>query len=133
MAILSCFQDFFYRLNVWFELGYAIASLKEVVLVCSSERKTIFPFDVQHRNITRYETESSRDFEKLKEKNIETQIGTYALHMHKAFNDNSNCRIMGDMSSSRYAFDHCLTLPLYNDMTNDEQRFVVSELLKSIA
>jgi predicted transcriptional regulator/nucleoside 2-deoxyribosyltransferase len=54
--------------NVWFELGYAIASLKEVVLVCSSERKTIFPFDVQHRNITRYETESSRDFEKLKEK-----------------------------------------------------------------
>lgn len=54
--------------NVWFELGYAIASFKEVVLVCSSERKTRFPFDVQHRNITRYETESSRDFEQLKEK-----------------------------------------------------------------
>jgi dTDP-4-amino-4,6-dideoxygalactose transaminase len=69
--------------------------------------------------------------EKLRGENIETQIGTYALHMHKAFNENSNCRIMGDMSSSRYAFDHCLTLPLYNDMTNEEQRFVVSELLKS--
>jgi dTDP-4-amino-4,6-dideoxygalactose transaminase len=68
----------------------------------------------------------------LKEKNIETQIGTYALHMHKAFYENSNCRIIGDMSSSRYAFDHCLTLPLYNDMTNEEQRFVVSELLESI-
>jgi len=68
---------------------------------------------------------------KLKEKNIETQIGTYALHMHKAFNEKSKCRIFGDMSSSRYAFDHCLTLPLYNDMTNEEQRFVVSELLKS--
>jgi nucleoside 2-deoxyribosyltransferase len=53
--------------NVWFELGYAIASFKEVVLICSSERKTRFPFDVQHRNITRYETESSRDFEQLKE------------------------------------------------------------------
>lgn len=53
--------------NVWFELGFAIASFKEVVLVCSSERKTKFPFDVQHRNITRYKTESPRDFEQLKE------------------------------------------------------------------
>ena len=26
--------------NVWFELGYAIASSKEVVLVCSADRKT---------------------------------------------------------------------------------------------
>lgn len=54
--------------NVWFELGFAIAIFKEVVLVCSSERKTRFPFDVQHRNITRYKTESPRDFEQLKEK-----------------------------------------------------------------
>jgi len=54
--------------NVWFELGYAIASYKEVLLVCSAERKTRFPFDVQHRNITRYQVESSRDFEQLKEK-----------------------------------------------------------------
>lgn len=53
--------------NVWFELGFAIASFKEVVLICSSERKTRFPFDVQHRNITRYKTESPRDFEQLKE------------------------------------------------------------------
>ena len=41
--------------NVWFELGFEIDSFKEVVLVCSSERKTRFPFDVQHRNITRYQ------------------------------------------------------------------------------
>ncbi|HEY2291831.1 MAG TPA: hypothetical protein VGM86_14115, partial [Thermoanaerobaculia bacterium] len=35
--------------NVWFELGYAIALLKEVAIACSDERKTKFPFDVQHR------------------------------------------------------------------------------------
>lgn len=29
--------------NVWFELGFAIASQKEVVLVCSEERKAGFP------------------------------------------------------------------------------------------
>jgi perosamine synthetase len=70
--------------------------------------------------------------EKLEEKNIETQIGTYALHMHKAFNRNPNCRIVGDMSGSRYAFDCCLTLPLYQGMTTDQQEYVVKELLGSI-
>lgn len=52
--------------NVWFELGYAIGVRKEVVLVCSEDRKTKFPFDVQHRNIIRYKTESSQDFVKLR-------------------------------------------------------------------
>ncbi|MGH9891009.1 MAG: hypothetical protein ACREA0_03300 [bacterium] len=51
--------------NVWFELGYAIARKKEVVLVCSTERGRHFPFDVQHRNIIRYTPESPRDFEQL--------------------------------------------------------------------
>lgn len=53
--------------NVWFELGYAIGVRKEVVLVCSEDRQTKFPFDVQHRNIIRYKTESSQDFAKLRE------------------------------------------------------------------
>ena len=52
--------------NVWFELGFAIAVPKEVVLVCSDERTTHFPFDVQHRNILRYKTESKSDFDKLR-------------------------------------------------------------------
>jgi nucleoside 2-deoxyribosyltransferase len=51
--------------NVWFELGYAIASRKEVVLVCSVERQR-FPFDVQHRSIIQYRTDSSSDFVKLR-------------------------------------------------------------------
>jgi len=59
--------------NVWFELGYAIAGRREVVLVCSEERKTPFPFDVQHRSIIRYSSESPRDFTQLQEK-IKTRI-----------------------------------------------------------
>lgn len=51
--------------NVWFELGYAIAVQKEVVLICSSERIAKFPFDVQHRNIIKYTNESASDFTKL--------------------------------------------------------------------
>ncbi len=52
--------------NVWFELGFAIAVPREVVLVCSDERTTPFPFDVQHRNILQYKTESKSDFDKLR-------------------------------------------------------------------
>jgi len=37
--------------TVWFALGYAIACSKEVVLVCSSERITELPLDLQHRTI----------------------------------------------------------------------------------
>lgn len=73
---------------------------------------------------------SQRDrlIQKLAEKGIAAQIGTYALHQHKAFNQNPDCDIRGAMTGSRYAFDHCLTLPLYHEMTRDEQDFVVREL-----
>lgn len=69
---------------------------------------------------------------RLKERKIETQIGTYALHMHEAFCKNPNCRISGEMSGSRYAFDHCLTLPLYHDMTLDEQDYVLTQLVDAL-
>ncbi len=54
--------------NVWFELGFAIAVPKEVVLVCSEERKTRFPFDVQHRSIIQYKTGAPQDFRLLQDK-----------------------------------------------------------------
>ena len=54
--------------NVWFELGYAIAARRDVVLVCSVQRKKAFPFDVQHRHIIKYSTDSTRDFEAFKTK-----------------------------------------------------------------
>lgn len=51
--------------NVWYELGYASASTRPVVMVCSAER-TRFPFDIQHRSIITYTSESPRDFDKLR-------------------------------------------------------------------
>jgi hypothetical protein len=62
--------------NVWFELGFALASGKEVVLVCSDERTSKFPFDVQHRTILTYSTSSTSDFEKLKQ-DITNKIKAY--------------------------------------------------------
>lgn len=54
--------------NVWFEVGYAIAAGKEVVFVCSRGREAPFPFDVQHRNIIQYATDSLSDFADLRKK-----------------------------------------------------------------
>jgi hypothetical protein len=53
--------------NVWYELGFAFASGKDVVLVCSEERQGKFPFDIQHRQIITYKTSSKSDFEKLED------------------------------------------------------------------
>jgi perosamine synthetase len=66
----------------------------------------------------------------LRQKGIEVQIGTYALHKHKAFQDHSVCRIAGPLDGSVYAFEHCLALPLFYDITEAEQEEVVSELRK---
>jgi len=51
--------------NVWYELGFALALRKRVVIVCSDERSERFPFDVRHRNILKYKTRSMRDYEDL--------------------------------------------------------------------
>ena len=53
--------------NVWYELGFAFASGRKVVMVCSNERlNNKYPFDIQHRTIIPYKPESTRDFDELK-------------------------------------------------------------------
>ena len=51
--------------NVWYELGFAYALSRPTVMICSEERPK-FPFDVSHRNVTQYATESAGDFERLR-------------------------------------------------------------------
>lgn len=52
--------------NVMYELGFAIASGKDVVIICSNQRSESFPFDIQHRGIIQYASDSASDFERLK-------------------------------------------------------------------
>ena len=54
--------------NVWYELGYALACGKSVVFICADDREGRFPFDVQHRTILTYKTESSSDFNHIKDR-----------------------------------------------------------------
>lgn len=50
--------------NVWFELGYALALGRPVVMVCSTDRQK-FPFDIQHRMVILYKSEGPKDFDEL--------------------------------------------------------------------
>ncbi len=60
--------------NVWYELGFAFASRRPVVMVCSEERTgKKYPFDIQHRSIIPYLADSPSDFEKLKD-NLTTKL-----------------------------------------------------------
>ena len=53
--------------NVWYELGFAFACNKDVIMVCSDERQGKFPFDIQHRHIISYKTGSTSDFNSLED------------------------------------------------------------------
>ena len=53
--------------NVWYELGYALAAGQSVVMVCSNERDGKLPFDIHHRTVIKYTSESSSDFDSLRQ------------------------------------------------------------------
>ena len=54
--------------NVWYELGFAFASERPVIMVCSDERTgKRYPFDIQHRSIIPYTADAPSDFDKLRD------------------------------------------------------------------
>lgn len=69
---------------------------------------------------------------KIREKGIEVQIGTYSLHMHKAFQPSKNIRLFGNFENSRWVFEHCLTLPLFHELTFEDQTRIAFELEETI-
>lgn len=68
----------------------------------------------------------------LRSKGIEVQIGSIALHRQPAFTNNESFRIEGSMNGTEYADDHALTLPLYNDLSRDDQAYILDHLHESI-
>jgi dTDP-4-amino-4,6-dideoxygalactose transaminase len=64
----------------------------------------------------------------MREKGIEVQIGTYSLHMHKAFQNEELVHIDGDMTNSIWCCHHALALPLYHELTAENQQIVIEEL-----
>lgn len=62
--------------NVWYELGFAFACNKDIIMICSDKRTDEFPFDIRHRQIIKYKTDSPSDFDNLREA-ITAKINAY--------------------------------------------------------
>jgi perosamine synthetase len=73
-----------------------------------------------------------RIIEELRDEGIEVQIGTYAIHMHPAFKAGPKIVRHGAMKGSLYAFEHCLTLPLYHNLAEEDQSLLVQQLSKTL-
>ncbi len=76
------------------------------------------------------EKEGMRDKirQKLAENNIESQIGTYALHLEPAY---QNMKRIGNLKNSEMLFKNALTLPLHNQLTQSDQE-AVCQIINSI-
>lgn len=53
--------------NVWYETGYACACGKKMILMACKDERTVFPFDIRHRNLLLYSTGSLTNFQELSE------------------------------------------------------------------
>jgi len=51
--------------NVWLELGYALAMDRPTVILCDKSKRDKLPFDIQHRPIIFYRTDSRSGYEEL--------------------------------------------------------------------
>jgi dTDP-4-amino-4,6-dideoxygalactose transaminase len=67
--------------------------------------------------------------EEMAEKEIETQIGTYALHQTSAFED---AKSSGNLDDSYDLYKNLLTLPVAHTMTEEDQKRVYDELTAAI-
>ncbi|CAE6488122.1 DegT/DnrJ/EryC1/StrS family aminotransferase [Candidatus Nitrosotenuis uzonensis] len=66
---------------------------------------------------------------RLAEFNIETQIGTYALHCLPTFR---NTLRVGRLENSEFLYKNSLTLPLHEELTEEDQEFVCNSIKKVI-
>lgn len=75
-----------------------------------------------------YIDQRDRILNEMRNNNIEVQIGTFALHQHNAFNNNNLITLKGPYNGSKYAYYHCLTLPLYDSLNFKQQEYIINRL-----
>ena len=65
----------------------------------------------------------------LADENIQSQIGTYALHLEPAY---KNYKRIGNLENSEKLFYNALTLPLHKDLTTEDQEKISKIISKTI-
>lgn len=118
-------QDRIEKSKIYEELVIKIAGIKPAY-VGKNTRQTF-------QSYTCYvEKEGYRDKirKALADENIQSQIGTYALHLEPAYH---NFKKIGKLENSEKLFYNALTLPLHKDLTvEDQERIckIISQTLK---
>ena len=77
------------------------------------------------------EKEGKRDEirDALSKENIQSQIGTYALHLEPAY---KNMKKIGNLENSTKLFYNALTLPLHKNLTQEDQEKIVRIINKTL-
>lgn len=101
--------------NVWYELGFAFASGKDVVMVTEERQK--FPFDIQHRHVINYKTTSKSDYEKLEVSIKEKLVGL--LGKQKSVKEIIENPIKGSHGLKPHEFT-MLLMVMENQLTRDD-------------
>ena len=65
----------------------------------------------------------------LADENIQSQIGTYALHLEPAY---KNLSRIGNLSNSEKLFDNAITLPLHQNLTYDDQERICGIIKETV-
>jgi dTDP-4-amino-4,6-dideoxygalactose transaminase len=65
----------------------------------------------------------------LSKENIQSQIGTYALHLEPAY---KNMKRVGNLKNSELLFKNALTLPLHKNLTQEDQEKIVRIISKTL-
>ena len=65
---------------------------------------------------------------RLAERNVETQIGTYALHCLPAF---KKCLRKGNLANSEFLYKNSITLPLHDELSISDQEFICKIIMNS--
>jgi len=66
---------------------------------------------------------------KLSQKNIESQIGTYALHCLSAFKKTPK---IGMLNNSEFLYKNTISLPLHKELTQNDQKQICKIIKKSL-
>ena len=69
----------------------------------------------------------------LRGNGIEVQIGSYALHRHPAFRPGPHIECRGPFNGSNEAYESCLALPLFHELTDAQQDLVTSALSEQLS
>lgn len=114
--------------NVWYELGFAFANGKDVVMICSEEREGSFPFDIQHRQIISYKTASQSDFKSL-EADITRKLQAYKEKITRVKKLTASPVV--DMKGLQ-GNEITLLILIAEDQYTDDDSIAISELVRAM-